>query len=568
MLRFLHIENFKAFGKRTLIPFAPITLIFGENSAGKSSILQALNLLKQSFESKESGSILISRAEDGLVDLGSFQELLFDHDLVHTLSLRLGFDLPDKVDRYLTSQIYAIGDFGLRGIPRLDFDKANRYHNKPLYEKNRTGALELQFTRHSIEQEIQLKQLEIFLPDHKTVARYALIPREEESIIDGLIDRLLQYGYKMQCTHVTDDPELWRPFFETTKDSQAKTLALLEELKQYVHNHIKDSTQRMEFENDYGPGAASDGILLLEEEIAFYSSDFGFEEYVERMRGFQHQTALYFDGLVQKSVNLPRDFVDDFFTKHHYFDSFMRGHNRLRHGIDVLGVTHFVRHAFEQALHSLFPMGPYRKPSARWYIFRGTSPPHVGYEGELLPDFLLRNTSLVREVNSWLQRLDIGYRLEIKSTDLHFGDFFEARLQDLRRKKSVDVSLKDVGFGISQILPFIVQSLVGQRQIISIEQPEVHIHPRLQADIGELLAESIRPPRENQFLIETHSEHLVLRLQRLVREGRLKARDVAIVYISRGETGSQAHHLRLDDEGEFIDDWPGGFFLERLRELV
>jgi predicted ATPase len=124
-----------------------------------------------------------------------------------------------------------------------------------------------------------------------------------------------------------------------------------------------------------------------------------------------------------------------------------------------------------------------------------------------------------------------------------------------------------VGFGISQLLPFIVQSLVSEGRIISIEQPEVHVHPRLQADLGDLLAAAIKEPRQHQFIIETHSEHLILRLQRLVYKGEIKPEDVSIIYVSRGPDGAKAERLHLDEEGDFIDEWPNGFFPERLREL-
>ena len=87
MLHSLELENFKAFGKRARIPFAPITLIFGENSAGKSTILQALYLLKQTWWSRDTGAPLLPRADNGIVDFGSFQEMLFDHDLKRTLSI-------------------------------------------------------------------------------------------------------------------------------------------------------------------------------------------------------------------------------------------------------------------------------------------------------------------------------------------------------------------------------------------------------------------------------------------------------------------------------------------------
>src|ERR1700722_12438451 len=89
MLKSLHLTNFKAFGERNSIPLAPITLIFGQNSAGKSSILHALSLLKQTRESRDVEALLLPRTENGFADLGSFQEMLFDHQLERLLSIRL-----------------------------------------------------------------------------------------------------------------------------------------------------------------------------------------------------------------------------------------------------------------------------------------------------------------------------------------------------------------------------------------------------------------------------------------------------------------------------------------------
>jgi predicted ATPase len=214
----------------------------------------------------------------------------------------------------------------------------------------------------------------------------------------------------------------------------------------------------------------------------------------------------------------------------------------------------------------LFPLGPFRRPPERWYIFTGTSPQDVGYRGELLPDLLFRNPSLIDEANNWLERLNVGYRLKVEQIGPRVKDLFEVRLVDTRRKDAVEVGLSDVGYGISQILPFIVQSLSSSNNIITIEQPEVHIHPRLQADLGDLLAEAIKK-HNNQFVVETHSEHLVLRLQRLIRDRLIKPSDVAIIFVSRCEFGAKAERLRLDENGDFVDDWPGGFFPERLREL-
>jgi predicted ATPase len=154
---------------------------------------------------------------------------------------------------------------------------------------------------------------------------------------------------------------------------------------------------------------------------------------------------------------------------------------------------------------------------------------------------------------------------------------FELRLVDRRRKTDVDVALSDVGFGISQLLPFVVQSLASQRQTISIEQPEVHVHPRLQADLGDLLIAGIQHPRRHRFIVETHSEHLILRLLRRIREAHdgslpqghpgLRPDDLSVLYLERGEGGSVVHQLRVDETGEFVDRWPKGFFEERAAEL-
>ena len=112
------------------------------------------------------------------------------------------------------------------------------------------------------------------------------------------------------------------------------------------------------------------------------------------------------------------------------------------------------------------------------------------------------------------------------------------------------------------------RALLPSGQIITIEQPEVHVHPRLQADLGDLLAEAIGEPRWHRFIVETHSEHLVLRVQKLVRGKVLRPSDVSIIYVSRGPDGARAEKLRLGEDGDFIDEWPGGFFPERLRELL
>jgi predicted ATPase len=124
-----------------------------------------------------------------------------------------------------------------------------------------------------------------------------------------------------------------------------------------------------------------------------------------------------------------------------------------------------------------------------------------------------------------------------------------------------------VGFGISQVLPIIVQSMLSYGKTLLIEQPEIHLHPRLQSELATLFVESIKEPYRNEFVVETHSEHLILRLQRLIRQGTLQADDVSVLYVDRTPDGSRCIPLRLDSKGGFIDRWPGGFFEESYHEM-
>ncbi|WP_230967657.1 DUF3696 domain-containing protein [Nostoc commune] len=144
------------------------------------------------------------------------------------------------------------------------------------------------------------------------------------------------------------------------------------------------------------------------------------------------------------------------------------------------------------------------------------------------------------------------------------------RISDLvlidKRTKTA-VSHRDVGIGISQVIPILVSCYGLSDALVAIEQPEIHLHPRLQAELGSVFAESIKPPYNNRFILETHSEHLMLRLQKLIREGQLKPEDVSVIYVDSNSEGSQCLELRLDEEGDFIDEWPDGFFEDDFKEI-
>ncbi|MAD41912.1 MAG: hypothetical protein CL623_05920 [Arcobacter sp.] len=149
----------------------------------------------------------------------------------------------------------------------------------------------------------------------------------------------------------------------------------------------------------------------------------------------------------------------------------------------------------------------------------------------------------------------------------------ELVFEDLRN--GTQISNRDLGLGISQILPILIATNRQKNMTIAVEQPELHLHPAVQCEIAD---EFIRSAKENQnrFLIETHSEHLLLRIMRRLRETadgliedknlKLTPDDVCILYIDSENEKTEILELRLSKTGKLLDRWPNGFFEEGFKE--
>ncbi len=153
-----------------------------------------------------------------------------------------------------------------------------------------------------------------------------------------------------------------------------------------------------------------------------------------------------------------------------------------------------------------------------------------------------------------------------------------SKLVLLDKRSNIKVSLRDVGVGISQVLPVLVNAYSSDSDIVVIEQPEIHLHPKLQSELADVFIETALGEEKKTFLIETHSEHLLLRIMRRIRETTsgglvdgiqaIEAKDVQILFVmpSTNGEGSIIKKIALDEEGEMIDNWPGGFFEEGFNE--
>jgi len=145
------------------------------------------------------------------------------------------------------------------------------------------------------------------------------------------------------------------------------------------------------------------------------------------------------------------------------------------------------------------------------------------------------------------------------------------------KRSDTVVSHRDIGVGISQVLPVLAYSYANKDATIAIEQPEIHLHPALQSDLSDVFIETAMGPNKNRFLIETHSEHILLRVMKRIRQTTngdlpkclfpLKPDDVCVLFVQPDGSSSRIIEMPLDKNGDLIRSWPGGFFEEGLEEL-
>jgi predicted ATPase len=135
------------------------------------------------------------------------------------------------------------------------------------------------------------------------------------------------------------------------------------------------------------------------------------------------------------------------------------------------------------------------------------------------------------------------------------------------------VHLTDVGFGVSQVLPVIVEAFyVPAGSTVLIEQPEIHLHPRVEAKLADLFVDAINAredgaARNCQFVIESHSEHLLRRLQLKIAEEAISKDQVALYFVEQGDSGATLRPIEVDDYGN-IKNWPKDFFGDAMADHV
>ena len=560
-LREYQLTNFKAFAGPETIPIRPITLIYGPNSSGKSSILQSLLLLKQTLEEADSSTPLLPKGK--LVDLGDYREFIHRHDVNKQFSFQATF-VPDveEAEPVWVKEILKAIDSALVGL-------------KVVFKHDEKTKM------------VGFFSAEVFIGDKSLPA-----------ISYSRIGRLKKGSDFVARTEVHPESGFWPTWLEGMKhyiEEQLKDIDRIsykegdseKELRHDLGNYSFEEAMRdLWWKNVFSyvgcqnflPAKQSsppaeyekrlvEGLKQLDEELE--QSEALREEAAQPQ---QSQSSSPADSLRKRTAGEGSPFAATIFYPSDY------GREPFEQGLDVLPFTLQVCSAFRQLVEEMVYLGPLRSNPERYYTFSGNLSEQVGQFGERMPDVLFRNREVLERINAEFDRFQLRYELklsELKDEDSNLSNVFALRLVD--KGTSVSASIRDVGFGASQVLPIIVQSLLSQNKTLLIEQPEIHLHPALQSELGDLFIKSALGEQKNTFILETHSEHLMLRILRRIREtteGELepgltpiRPEDVAVLYVLPGKDSAKVIEIPIRPDGEFAKRWPQGFFTDRAKEL-
>lgn len=235
--------------------------------------------------------------------------------------------------------------------------------------------------------------------------------------------------------------------------------------------------------------------------------------------------------------------------------------------------------AYEKAMDGVFYLGPLREFPKRDYLWARSRPSDVGQRGEKAIDAILAATEANDQLNlrprtklrpfqemvaHWLKELGLIHSFKVEEI-AEGSNRWQAKV--VTRAGSSEVLLTDVGFGVSQVLPVVTLLLyVPEGSTVILEQPEIHLHPLAQAGLADVIIHAATH-RKVQVILESHSEHLLLRLQRRIAEAALQADDIRLYFCDGAGGRSTLTTLQLDLLGQILN-WPQHFFGDSFGETA
>jgi len=392
---------------------------------------------------------------------------------------------------------------------------------------------------------------------------------------------------------------------QTVESSDRSQILNLDDDKSYVelgtmydiiYNHVDPNNLSFFFDwSDYEPYDEADWLVLSKG----ISKPYRFSSIIEIKNDKISLTNFSYSNFKHKfEFNITNDTIDD----EHYYELVInnilsnkieRIDNGFRKPTNFYGVPNPVyinyprienelqglEESFYHLFEQLYYLGPLRDYPRRTYVWGGGSSTDVGNRGERAVAALLSSRNqgptidmgddqpkrtVEEHVAHWLKELSLIYSFKVQPIAPNRKEY-EVRIQ--RTAESASVFLTDVGFGVSQILPVLVLLFyVPEGSTVILEQPEIHLHPAVQAGLADVFIDAIKR-RKVQIILESHSEHLLQRLQRRIAEELISQEEIKLYFTSIEEGRSKLTTLELDEYGN-INNWPAGFFGDTMGEAA
>ena len=546
----LLLGNFKAFKRTQRIPIQPITLIYGKNNSGKSSIIQALLYAEHVRRTGELTPETIMKDGKPVLD-GGWSRLAHGRGREPFIKFGWEWSNPQSIVGLESGKIL----HRVESVHELTFqselngkgfmsvsDLSDAWISLPPCTGHPSYRSAVATAQKWIAHEFRLRMEDGYASDELSEIFGRLIPLLEEGAFTKEIDSLV--------------------FKDTEASLRLASLGLPSKFNRH---------SRCDGDLSFGqrpPGFGAVRVALGIDEISYKAHEMSPDDMLGAWGLGNDLESHAHSFIVEHCSHLVcRWFIDAWA----HFDGPLKS---------LVGTTHYLGSVRTRPDRVVFRT-PRDLSSSSKDRRQKFAPQH--------PDWILQPEA-VKKANRWLKK----HQALTANIELRYGEMKSRKrrgaatqatsavesastlwLHDLDR--GVDLNFNEAGYGLSQFIPVLLACFAEQDHYsdepagtLLIEEPEGHVHPALQAEIGTLFADAVtRRKRPLAHIIcETHSEHLLLRIMRRIREGKLSKDKVAVLYVENHGKESTVSEMPLDDKGRLIRDWPGGFFEEGLREVL
>jgi len=614
-IKSITIENFKGIREPVKFELAPIVLLYGPNSAGKSTLLQALAYLNDIIVHDECNGNFTQVGGESMF-LGDFASIVNEHDM--SKNIKFTFEIDD---------LSGLDVVGFSSNPRNEYDGSYAQFLKNNQSKNDLPLLAGEIVRDGIFVEFTVAWDFASKKAFLSCCRFVV---QDVEIINIKVKKwgehsTIQFNFDHPCLKIDNSRYVLNP-------NPGKNLGWNTIFHCITHENsllMSPDTQEIEFKkkgifewthaNEYGyPVYPAHMACFM---VEFDKIEFKLREHEKKYQKLNKLFGLFRGQEQEKTEFLATEEGREAQKKWDEINSRqnLSTEQKYTNGLFVSYFSTVISGSFESIhdfLKDIIYIGPLRKrPDLQTIQQNATNTSwHDGMaawqrlNSDQDEDAQSHSNEYVAEVNKYLGGQDYfnsGFHIKNKNV-ITFETELAGELQKLLQQdgevdfaalrqqidhnskfkkilklydlgRGVDVDLTAVGTGISQIVPIIAAMVFDDVEVVMIEQPELHIHPRMQVQFGELMVDCLMSKRNHNqkqklHLIETHSEALLLRLMRRIREpsmagNRLESEDLAVYYVDMVDGATRIiKRIDIDVDGDFVDEWPGGFFEEAYVE--